>query len=419
MTIAPVHIDDYAAPEFTPEVAEMIAMAAPLADALPLEVDAICDQAVADLSASGRTFDDFGDEGFREPMAALLAAYDGLDVLSPMGRITVHTLFSQLCRNRLLIADLLAQHPEIHDVEIAAPIIIAGLPRTGTTHLHNLLAADPALRSLPYWESCEPVPLPTDITPPGGVDPRWERTAFACEFLNSALPYFKRMHEMTPDHVHEEIQLLAIDFSSMLFETLAPVPAWRDRFLATDQTPHYEYLKTVLKVLTFLRGGERWVLKSPQHLEQYRAIMSVFPDATVVVTHRDPVAVTASMATMLCYTSRMQVDPVRPAEIGQLWMDRLHRMLGSAMRDRDTLPEAQSMDVRFDDFMADDLGTVARIYELAGQQLDDRARTAHATYLTSHQRERHGGLIYDLSDFGIDPDECAAGFEAYVTRFLR
>ena len=298
----------------------MIEAAKPLADLLPLEVDAICDQAAAELSASGRTYDDFGEtpgtESFRVRMGVLLDAYGSLPELSHMGRITVHTLFTQLVRNRLLIADLLARHPEIHDIEITAPIIIAGLPRTGTTHLHNLLSADPALRSLPYWESCEPVPLPADVVGADGVDPRWTRTAGACDFIEASMPYFKRMHEMTPDHVHEEIQLLAIDFSSMLFETLAPIPTWRDRYLATDQVPHYRYMKTVLQVLTFLRGGRRWVLKSPQHLEQYGAIRTVFPDATVVVTHRDPVAVTASMVTMIAYTQRMQVDPVDPVGLG-------------------------------------------------------------------------------------------------------
>lgn len=423
--IAAVHITDYADPQFSPEVAEMIELAKPLADLLPLEVDAICDQAVADLSAGGREFTDFGDdlsgggaESFRVRMQALLDAYTAVPELSHMGRITVHTLFTQLVRNRLLIADLLARHPEIHDIEIAAPIIIAGLPRTGTTHLHNLLSADPALRSLPYWESNEPVPLPTDVIGPDGVDPRWTRTAASCDFMEAAMPYFKRMHEMTPGHVHEEIQLLAIDFSSMFFETLAPIPAWRDRFLATDQVPHYEYMKTVLKVLTFLRGGERWVLKSPQHLEQYPAIRQVFPDATVVVTHRDPVAVTTSMVTMIAYTERMQLRRVDPHEIGALWSDRLQRMLGSAVAERDLLPESQSVDVRFDDFMADDLATVAAIYELAGQPLDERARAAHAGYLASHQRERHGGLVYDLADFALDPDELRRGFADYTTRFL-
>ena len=415
---APVHIADLASPTYSPDVVEMMAMAAPFADELELSVDGICAQAIADVSTDERRLTDFGGTAFREPMAALLTAYTTDTELSPMGHIMIHAMFTQLARNRLLIADLLERHPEIHDIEIVAPIVIAGLPRTGTTHLHNLLSADPGLRSLPYWESTEPVALPTDVSGPGGVDPRRERTSIAIDFLNSALPYFKRMHEMTVDHVHEEIQLLAIDFSSMLFETLAPIPSWRDRFLATDQTPHYEYLKTILKVLTFLRGGERWVLKSPQHLEQYRSLMNVFPDAVVIVTHRDPVAVTASMATMLAYTSRLQLAEVDPVAIGHSWMHRLHTMLGTAMRERDLLPVDQSLDVRFTEFMADDLATIESIYAVADLPLDDRARAGHASYLLEHQRDRHGGLIYDLADFAIDPEECRAGFSEYIARFV-
>lgn len=407
-----VRIDDYASPVFPPDAAEMMAAAAPLAESLELSVDAICAQAAAEVG-----LDDFGSSSFRGPMSAALDAFRDDVSISPMGHISVHTLFTQLARNRLLIADMLKRHPEIHDIAITAPIIVAGLPRTGTTHLHNLLSADPALRSLPYWESLEPVPLPGDVAGPGGEDPRLERTAVAVDFTNAALPLFRRMHEMTVDHRHEEIQLLAIDFSTMLIETMAPMPSWRDRYLATDQTPHYEFLRTVLKVLTFLRGGERWVLKSPQHLEQFQALMNVFPDATVVVTHRDPVAVTASMATMLAYTSRMQLAQVDPVVIGHYWMNRLHTMLASAMSERDLLPADRSMDVRFNEFMADDLGTVARIYELAGQPLDDAARAGHAAYLDGHQRNRFGSVTYDLSDFDIDADECRSGFAEYIERF--
>src|SRR5437867_1350178 len=101
--------------------------------------------------------------------------------------------------------------------------------------------------------------------------------------INRAMPLFPRMHEMTTDHVHEEIQLLAMDFSTMLFETMAVVPTWRDYYRAADQTPVYGYLKTVLKALQWLRGGTRWILKSPQHLEQFGPLMTAFPDATVVV----------------------------------------------------------------------------------------------------------------------------------------
>ena len=157
------------------------------------------------------------------------------------------------------------------------------------------MAADPALRSLPYWESLEPV-LPDAERPAAGEpDPRLARTEMALGLVNALMPLFERMHEMTVEHVHEEIQLLAIDFSSMLFETTAPMPSWRDYYLAHDQTPHYAYLKRVLQVLTWLRGGDRWVLKSPQHIEQFGPLLATFPDATFVVTHRDPIAVTASV----------------------------------------------------------------------------------------------------------------------------
>ena len=149
----------------------------------------------------------------------------------------------------------------------------------------------------------------------------------ALSFLNTALPYFNRMHEMTVEHTHEEIQLLAIDFSTMLFETTAPMPTWRDAYLARDQRPTYAYLRKVLKVLQWLRGGTRWVLKSPQHLEQFPALVDTFPDATFVVTHRDPVSVTASMVTMIAYTARLTRDRVDVEGMGAYWADRLERML--------------------------------------------------------------------------------------------
>ncbi|MBX7070765.1 MAG: sulfotransferase, partial [Microthrixaceae bacterium] len=115
---------------------------------------------------------------------------------------------------------------------------------------------------------------------------------------------------------------------------------------------------------------------------------------------------------------RMQTDPVDPSMVGGYWADRLQRMLGRAVAERDLLPADRSIDVRFDEFMADDLATVARIYDLAGQPLDDRARAAHESYLASHQRERHGGLVYDLADFGLDADDLQSGFATYSARFL-
>ena len=157
------------------------------------------------------------------------------------GIVNHHAQLLQWLKNRLLLTDLLARHPEIHDIELLPPLVIAGLPRTGTTHLHNLLAAAPTFRTMPYWESNEPFPLPAEagIEP----DPRKARMDVAVQVINLVMPHFPLMHEMTTDHVHEEIQLLANDFSTMLFETLAHVPRWRDYYMAHDQTSHYEYLR--------------------------------------------------------------------------------------------------------------------------------------------------------------------------------
>ena len=409
---APVRIDDLAHPRFSPETAEILTAMAAMADGVQLEPDALMDVAVAKTELS-----DFGDDTFREPLDVLCTAFRTEAGLSGPGIVSNHALLVQLLSNRLLIQDLLRRHPEIHDVRIEAPIIVCGLPRTGTTHLHNLMAADPALRSLPYWESLEPVLPESERPAPGEPDPRIARTAVALDFVNTSMPYFKRMHEMTVDHVHEEIQLLAIDFSTMLFETTSAMPTWRDYYLAHDQTPHYEYMRTVLKVLQWLRGGERWVLKSPQHIEQFPALCATFPDATFVVTHRDAVSVTTSVATMITYTARLSHERVDPHFIGGYWADRIERMLRSCADERDVLPTGQSIDVPFDEFMADDVAMVGRIYELADQPMTDGARAAMQAFMDEHPRGKFGGIRYDLADFGLDPAERRRALRFYTDRF--
>jgi len=405
-----VVLDDLAAPRFAPHVEEVFAAVGPMAEGLEFDPETLKAEA---RGAEG--LDDFGPGGFEEGLDVLCRALRDDVELSAFGTVSQHTLLVQLLRNRLRVQRELTRHPEIRELEVAAPIVIAGLPRTGTTHLHNLMSADPALRSLPYWESLEPVPPDDerDVDP----GPRRERCEVALAFLDDAMPHFKRMHEMTVDHVHEEIQLLAIDLSTMLFESTVPLPTYREWWKASDQRGSYHYLKDVLRVLQHERGGTRWVLKSPQHLSQLGVLAEVFPDATFVVTHRDPTAVTLSMATMVAYSSRLNLAHPDPVAIGRYWFDRVGDLLADCARDRDLLPEGQTIDVGFDAFMADDLAMVGRIYELAGQRLDDRAREAIETYLADHPRGRHGGVRYDPAAVGLDLDELAAGFRAYRARF--
>ena len=406
-----VHLDDLAEPRFSPEAEQIRDMMAALADDCPLDADALHARAIADTG-----LDDFGPDDYRERLDVYLAALHDIDGMHGPGFVNFFGQLSQWLKNRLLLTDLVTRHPEIHDIELLPPVVIAGLPRTGTTHLHNLLAAAPAFRTLPYWESFEPFPLPAEV----GVepDPRAARMDVAVMVMNTLMPHFALMHEMTTEHVHEEIQLLANNFSTMFMETLAYVPQWREYYLAHDQTSTYEYLATQLKALQFLRGGRRWLLKSPQHLEQLPALESVFPGVAVVCTHRDPVPVALSMVAMLTYSARMHRSRVPVEQIAAEWIDRLELMLASLARDRTVIPPERSIDVTFDDFMADELGVAERVFGLVGEPVTDDARTAMADYLAGHQRGRLGRVVTSCEMFGLNEGDLRARFAPYASRFL-
>jgi hypothetical protein len=409
--VEPLQIHDLDKPEFTPEVEEIRAFMEIMAADTPL------DAAVLHQKARDETgLDDFGSDGYRDRFDLFLKALTEIDGLHGPGILSFHMQLLQVLKNRLLMEQLLKDHPEIRDIELVPPVVIAGLPRTGTTHLHNLLAAGPTFRVLRYWESIEPFPMPSEAGQE--PDPRLARTDMAVDFMNQAMPHFKLMHEMTTEHVHEEIQLLFNDLSTMFMETLGHVPPWRDHYLTHDQTSHYEHMTLQLQAMQHLRGGRRWLLKSPQHLEQLPVLEKVFPGVTVVVTHRDPVPVTLSMLVMLCYSARMHRSPVNTEEIVDYWVDRLDVMLQSLMRDRDAIPAERSMDVRFDDFMADDLAVTESIYELAGEPMTDEARAAMADYLAGHQRGRLGTVKTSPEMFGLTAADLRARFAPYVERFL-
>lgn len=405
-----VHLDDLAAPRFPVEARAVLDLMADMAQGCPLEPGPLMEAAVA--QAGGLT--DFGDSSFRGPLDLLCRSLNHEAGLAPRGRTALHVQFVRLLANRLLIQDVLARHPEIQNVPVEAPIVIAGMPRTGTTHLQNLIAADPAIRSLPYWEALEPLPAPGET----GAAPRIARAATALDFTHTAMPYFRRMFDLAPENAHEEIDLLAQTFSSMYFETQSLVPSYRDWYTAQDHTAAYSHLRTVLQILSWARPGpSRWLLKSPQHLEQLGPLLRVFPDAVIVLTHRDPVAVTASMTTMIAYSLRMSTDPLDPRRIGRWWADRTEDLLTACMRDRDTLPADRSTDVRFHEFMADNVATVRHVYSVARQPFTAQTEAALQAYTTKHRRGRHGTIEYRLGDFGLDAAERRNALAAYSEKF--
>lgn len=414
MSEAQVHrIDDFTRPHLPPLIRAANLLGRPFASSLSLDPDRLLDTARRKTK-----LDDFGDDAFQEPFRILLADLESEAGLHPFGRFVARSLVLQLLATRLRAEALVQRYPEILEQEVAPPIIIAGLPRTGTTHLHNLISQDASLRSLPYWESLEPVPDCDDPRHPPDPDPRRKRCEQGLRLVHSAMPLFPLMHEMEPDARHEEIQLLAADFSTMLFESSYFVPGYLRWYQQSDQTGAYQYLKRMLQILQWLDGRpRRWVLKSPQHLEQLPVILRVFPKCSVVQTHRDPVQVTASLATMIAYGMRLGCGRIDPSAVGHYWAQRVEAMLRASVADRPAVPESQVTDVLFHEFMADEVGTVERIYATAGQPFGEDTRRGIERYRADHQRGRKGRIDYRLDAFGIDAQERRQALRFYSERF--
>lgn len=411
MSSTDIRIDDLARPVLT----DMQRAALDYGDRLSVT---LTEQAVLDAAAQATGLNDFGSDDFRQRLAILTRQWDSDTGLSGIGRLSLFNKLVQHASSRLLIHDLLQRHPEIHEVEIREPIIVAGLPRSGTTHLLNLMAADQRFRSLPLWESYEPVPRQGELASADAEDPRWQRCEETWQGMQMSSPLLAAMHPMNPDHIHEELELMGPDFASYNYEWLSPSPSWRDHYYACDQTPHYQYMKTVLKILQWQRGPQRWVLKCPQHMEQLPVLIKTFPDATIAVTHRDPVAVIQSAITMLGYGQRMNRKQVDLAGLLEYWTDRIERLLRCCVRDRDCLPPGRSIDVPFHEFMADDLAMVEKIYQRADLDFNAVAAEQLSQYLLAHPRGKDGRVIYDLKgDFGVSAEQLRERFAFYFERF--
>jgi hypothetical protein len=382
-----------------------------------LTVDLSRDSILAEAqSKTGLT--DFGALDFIGRLDLLINEWNNDQGINNLGRMSLRNKLLQHATSRLLIEDAFNKHPEIHQVPIEKPIIVVGLPRSGTTHLLNLMAADHRLRSLPLWEAYEPVPMPTEVEQDG----RYQRCADSWEMMQQVTPHLAAMHPMNPDHIHEELELMGPDFASYNYEWLAHSPHWRDYYYANDQTAHYEYMKKGLKLLLWQQRDTdqptRWVLKCPQHLEQLPVLNKVFPDATFVVTHRDPVSVIQSTVTMLAYGQRMNRNKVEIQALIHYWSDRIEHLIKACTEECKNLPQAQTIDVPFHEFMADDLAMIEKIYNTAGLAMTADAKAQLQQYIDTHPRGKDGRMIYNLKeDFGVDPVTLSQRFDNYYRQF--
>jgi hypothetical protein len=406
-----VRIDDLREPRRGPEEQALYDVAR------SMQVDLEPDRMIAAArAAAGLT--DFGDDALLERLAAQARAVEADDGLSGLGRFIVRQRLVGLLVARLRFEDFVTRHPEALEGELEPPVIVVGLPRSGTTHLVNLLAADSRFRSMPWWECIEPTPVVGDGPGRDGIDPRFLRCLAGYEAGRTAAPLTSLMHDRHPSTIEEDCELLDLDLCTYTLEWHARVPAWRDEYLGLDQHAHYAFLRRELQVLSYQRGPRRWVLKTPQHLEQIGPLLATFPDATIAFTLRDPVAVLQSAITMLAYGDRLRRVEVGADALAAYWVDRIERLLRAAVRDAPLIPPTQRVDVEFGEFMADDLAMAERILGVAGIEVSDAARAELTAYLDGNPRGKEGRVVYDLrADFGLDPDDLHERFAFYFDAF--
>ena len=354
---------------------------------------------------------DFGDDGHLRALEVLVASINDEARLTPTGlQIQKSRLVAALV-HRLRIEDLLKRHPEIDDIGLGTIILVTGLQRTGTTLLQRLLNSHPEVRGISGAEALVPVST-ADGTERAQRARQW-RAVLAQKTISYLAPEFMAIHPIGHDQAEEDVLLLDLNFMSQSAEAIMHVPSYSRWLEEQDHTQTYEYFRRVLKVLSWQRPGRAWVLKTPHHMEYLDVFGKVFDGATIVQTHRDPRVTLASFCSMVAHGRGIFSDLVDPAEIGQHWCYKTHRMVDVAMQTRAESPAGRFVDVSYYDLTNDPIAEVRRICGLAGIGFDAEAEREAGQYMAANPQNQFGKHEYKLSDFGLSEQIVDEAFSSY------
>lgn len=388
-------------------------VAKPLAGAIRLDEDSLV------AAAKRRTgLSDFGSDDFWEPLRVFLAALESEAQLTPIGRFMARRdVLVKLC-NRLEITETFKRHPEIAEQEVREPLFILGLSRSGTSILHELLAQDPALRSLESWEARYPCPPPTREG--YDRDPRIRRAHRELRLWPAIVPAYEAMHEMGGRIQAECGDITANAFVGDHLVALHQVPSYGAFLAGRDMRPAYELHKRILQILQWKTGERRWVLKAPAHMNWLDTLLGVYPDARIVQTHRDPLQIMGSTVSLIAAIVWMRAERVDPGPIQLAFGPAYYEpQLANVMRLRDAgiAPPERFFDVRFQDLMADPFGVIRGIYEHFGWAYSGQAEARMRAYLAEKPRGRFGQHFYAFDDLGLDLETERARYAAYQERY--
>ena len=354
---------------------------------------------------------DFGDNRFRAGLDVLIEAFEYEDLAHSFGRIFFREYCVSLLANRLKIQDDLTRHPEILDVPIKRPLFITGLPRSGTTFLHRLMSEDPAGRSMLFWEALEPSPSPEPSTYRN--DPRIARATRSMDLLYKLSPRLATAHEFAAESPEEDNNLFAHDFGAGILGFMFDAPNYMRWLDTQDLVPGYRYHKQQLQLLSWKMRADYWILKAPPHLFGLDALLSVYPDANVVVIHRDPLQVMPSICSLAAGFRGMLTNRVDLRKLGEEFVEALLPGTKRSMAARKTIDPERIYDVHYTEMTADPVGTVRAICDHFDYDFTPEYESRTRRYLAANPQHKHGVHRYRLEDFGLDAATVNRHFAGY------
>lgn len=363
--------------------------------------------------------DRLGDDGFLPALRILLNGLNREARLNDSGRMRATGAILTSLKNRLWANACFEQHPEILQRKLAAPLVIVGPGRSGTTRLQRMLSADPRFQHLTAWEGMNPGPRPG--LPEHGREQRRGEVKNLLDQRRRVNPESYTAHPMDADWAEEETLLLNHSFCGFFALGNFDMPSYRDWYLASDKADSYRYMAQLLKLIAWTRGvpeQQPWVLKAPPHMLALDALLREFPDARVVFTHRDPVKTTGSTMSLMWSFYRHNTDTPSRETIRDIWLPICEKMARDSMQARKGIPSGQQLDVQYEEMSHDWHAVMQRIYAFAGMPFDAETEARlRAWDEQSACDNHHGGHRYSLEEFGTTSAEVETRMHFYRSQY--
>jgi hypothetical protein len=342
-------------------------------------------------------------------LTSLIESAESDAKLHLIGRWVMNALITTFLVNRLLLAETRKCRPEIFRIPLLPPLVILGLPRSGTTFLHGMLALDPANRALPAWQTMRPIAN-------GEPDRRRQTYDWANKTQSLLIPKLDSMHYSRTDTPEECVILFGTTFVSAIFSTCAPVYGYQDWLSSQDRLMAYREYLALLQIIQYPDPTRRFALKSPVHTGAIDTLLSVIPDAMIIQTHRHPVPVCNSTNSLIYQMHNLVTEQHDISRMAKVNIDTLVQWAKSSMAVRDS-SATRVHDVFYDLLVVDPIGTVKRIYDQFELEWTRDFEARLQAYVGAHPQGQHGKHVYSGLDFGLRDEETAERFGAYIRRF--